>query len=227
LHGVVIHYEVFGRNNPLAVGPLDIATRGRTVVHEVGHFLGLRHIWGDGPLSIIFPDCSGNDGIDDTPTAGNNSQATGCDTSKNTCTDGNPDLPDMFENYMDYSREECQNVFTQGQVNLMRAMLATSRVDLPVFEEDSVPSSISYLIRQAFDFTVIPNPTMGKTDIVFSENSIFGKISINDLVGKTWITFDMNGNKKIPLNLNDLPQGVYTITVKSSEKFAAKKIVLN
>src|SRR3989338_7396146 len=62
--GVVIQYHCFGSNNPnvldVGAGPIDV--RGRTPVHEVGHYLGLRHIWGDG-------DCTAQDGIDDTPNA--------------------------------------------------------------------------------------------------------------------------------------------------------------
>lgn len=68
--GVVIDFRVFGSNNPNEVenpngsGTLDI--RGRTPIHEVGHYLGLRHIWGDGGL--FGPnDCAQSDGIDDTP----------------------------------------------------------------------------------------------------------------------------------------------------------------
>ncbi|MFN5911951.1 MAG: M43 family zinc metalloprotease, partial [Bacteroidota bacterium] len=68
---------------------------GRTCVHEVGHYLGLRHIWGDG-------DCSQEDGIDDTPNADSQSNQD-CDVTRNTCTDNiaGTDLPDMVENYMD------------------------------------------------------------------------------------------------------------------------------
>ena len=62
--GVVLQYQTVGANNP---NQIDIGnglqnTLGRTASHEVGHYLGLRHIWGDG-------DCTAEDGIDDTPNA--------------------------------------------------------------------------------------------------------------------------------------------------------------
>lgn len=132
--GVVIHYEVIGRNNPLASGQLSIADQGRTAVHEVGHFWGLRHIWGDsGNPFTGAPDCdiTQDDGFSDTPHAGNNSQISGCSFSKNTCSNAeSPDEPDMVENYMDYSTESCQNMFTQQQADLMRSMAVIGRPGL-------------------------------------------------------------------------------------------------
>lgn len=142
LSGVVIHYEVIGRNNPLAVGQLAIADQGRTCVHEVGHFWGLRHIWGDSGDFFGNPDCdiTQDDGFSDTPHMGNNSQATGCSFNKNTCTNGEfPDEPDMVENYMDYSTESCQNMFTQQQADLMRSMAVIGRPGLAkVIENDTL-----------------------------------------------------------------------------------------
>ena len=114
---------------------------GRTGTHEVGHYLGLRHIWGDG-------DCTMDDGIDDTPTAANNSQTQ--DPSNLMCTQAhgkdscpNDGLPDMVENYMDYYIESCQNMFTQEQVDLMRAMLEGPRADLV----ESTSSSVLICLR--------------------------------------------------------------------------------
>lgn len=132
--GVVIHYEVIGKNNPLATGQLNIADQGRTAVHEVGHYWGLRHIWGDsGSPFSPGPDCdiTKDDGFSDTPHAGNNSQSTGCSFGKNSCSNGeSPDEPDMVENYMDYSTERCQNMFTQQQADLMRSMAVIGRPGL-------------------------------------------------------------------------------------------------
>lgn len=222
LHGVVIHYEVFGRNNPRATGDLDLANKGRTTVHEVGHYLGLRHIWGDGPLSIIIPDCSVDDGIADTPNSGNNSQATGCDTTKNTCTEGNPDLPDMFENYMDYSREECQNVFTQGQVAIMRSTLATSRKELPYFP----PATGMTNVKNTLAMQLYPNPADGLLHLAFSEGESVLLIAVNDLVGKTWITMTPEKTNKLTLDLHMLPAGAYNVTAFTKNGSAMKKLMV-
>lgn len=138
--GVVLSYEVVGYQNPRAVGQLSIANRGRTAVHEVGHYLGLRHIWGDaGFFGSVDCDLTKDDGFDDTPHMGSNSQQTGCNFTKNTCTNGEtPDEPDMVENYMDYSTESCQNMFTQQQANLMRSMIVIGRPHLAhIIQEDT------------------------------------------------------------------------------------------
>ncbi|MBM3938853.1 MAG: hypothetical protein FJ333_09420, partial [Sphingomonadales bacterium] len=61
--GVVLHYKVVGRNNPRATGAIASSNKGRCAVHEVGHFLGLRHIWADDQYSVNK--CLVDDYIDD------------------------------------------------------------------------------------------------------------------------------------------------------------------
>ncbi|MEM7296953.1 MAG: zinc metalloprotease, partial [Bacteroidota bacterium] len=130
LDAVYVDYEYFG-NNPSAPA---FESRGRTLAHEIGHFLGLRHIWGDS-------NCSGDDFVEDTPTARfdhsgttspctypipDNLSTTAYDDG-NTCTDeDDPDLPDMFQNYMDYTDDICMNLFTLGQKDRMRIVLENS-----------------------------------------------------------------------------------------------------
>lgn len=137
LDGVVIHTPAFRRTGEhtasglLGGGDMTVPIRGRTVTHEVGHYLGLRHIWGDGLLSIFgLPDCDADDGVADTPNQGTNSQFA-CDEDQNTCEEAEgEDLPDMFENFMDYASEDCMNSFTQGQIAIMRGVLEQQRAGL-------------------------------------------------------------------------------------------------
>ncbi|MNK14924.1 Pregnancy-associated plasma protein-A [compost metagenome] len=90
---------------------------GRTASHEVGHFFGLRHIWGD------LGSCDATDYCDDTPAALMYNQG---------CPGGNFDsCPDnigidMIQNYMDYTNDACQNIFTLNQKDRMQAVLANS-----------------------------------------------------------------------------------------------------
>jgi len=58
-----------------------------------------------------------------------------CNLGANTCIEPKNDMPDMFENYMDYSTEACQNIFTRQQVFMMRKSITNYRLDLPIKTE--------------------------------------------------------------------------------------------
>jgi hypothetical protein len=112
--GVVCTYKGFGTTGT-AQPPFD---GGRTATHEVGHWLNLRHIWGD------TPDCSGGDRCVDTPNA--EGPNFGAPTFPHmTCNNG-PN-GDMFMNYMDYVDDAAMFMFTAGQVTRMNATLAGPR----------------------------------------------------------------------------------------------------
>ncbi|MCL4138790.1 UNVERIFIED_CONTAM: hypothetical protein GTU68_031736 [Idotea baltica] len=130
--GVVMGYQYFGTVGQ-ATAPFD---GGRTATHEVGHWLNLRHIWGDG-------DCSIDDFVTDTPTS--DAPNYGCANGHSSCSS-----TDMIENYMDYSDDDCMNLFTQGQKVRMRALF------------DTGGSKVSFLTSPACGAT--PPPTANCTD---------------------------------------------------------------
>ncbi len=107
--GVVIDDNAFGTTGT-AVAPFN---KGRTGTHEVGHWLNLRHIWGDATC--------GNDQVGDTPL--HNTANYGCPASghRSTCT-GTP--LEMTMNYMDYTDDACMYMFTAGQKARMLAVFA-------------------------------------------------------------------------------------------------------
>ena len=117
--GVVILNTAFGTQGT-AAAPFD---KGRTVTHEIGHYLNLSHIWGESRI----PNCVDTDFVDDTPNQ----------FGPNT---GKPSFPrrscsnslhgDMFMNYMDYVDDDAMFMFTQGQVVRMRATLDQERAEL-------------------------------------------------------------------------------------------------
>ncbi len=112
--GVVVSNAAFGTTGT-ASAPFD---RGRTLTHEVGHWLNLRHIWGD------TLDCSGGDRCPDTPNcAGPNYGSP--EFPSTSC--GNAPNGDMFMNYMDYVDDAAMFMFTAGQVARMNACLAGPR----------------------------------------------------------------------------------------------------
>ena len=104
--GVVIGYKYFGRTGNI-VAPFN---KGRTTTHEVGHWLNLRHVWGDGP-------CDVDDFVADTPPADKPNH--GCASGHSACGSIN-----MVQNFMDYTDDECMNLFTKGQAERMRVLFA-------------------------------------------------------------------------------------------------------
>ena len=112
--GVVILSSAFGTTGT-AAAPFDL---GRTATHEIGHWLNLRHIWGD------RTDCTGTDHVSDTPKAQMPNYGTpafphiSCENGPN---------GDMFMNYMDYVDDAGMFMFTPGQVTRMNATLAGPR----------------------------------------------------------------------------------------------------
>jgi hypothetical protein len=112
--GVIIDYKAFGSTD---YGSFNLETRfnkGRTTTHEVGHFLGLRHIWGDGNS------CSATDYVADTPAQ--IGETTGCPVHPIVeCTTAK-----MFQNYMDYTDDTCMNLFSIGQISRFIIVLTNS-----------------------------------------------------------------------------------------------------
>jgi len=113
--GVVVANTAFGSTG-IAQAPYDL---GRTLTHEIGHWLNLRHIWGDS-------NC-GNDLVDDTPT--HQEANYGCPNYPQESCNNGPD-GDLFMNYMDYTNDACMYMFTTGQRTRMTSALLNSRSSL-------------------------------------------------------------------------------------------------
>lgn len=130
--GIVVNYLAFGN-----IGDLySNFALGRTATHEVGHWLNLYHIWGDGS-------CGVDDGVNDTPVAG------GANYNGSPCTypggDSCPSSPgyDMFQNYMDYSDDVCMNLFTEGQKSRMRALFEPGMTRESLLSSDGCGGTIT------------------------------------------------------------------------------------
>jgi hypothetical protein len=113
--GVVILHSAFGTNGT-ATAPFNL---GRTATHEIGHWLNLRHIWGDDGNG-----CNGSDFVDDTPNQA--SENYGTPTFPHVTCNNGPN-GDMFMDYMDYVDDSAMFMFSAGQVNRIQACLDTDR----------------------------------------------------------------------------------------------------
>ncbi|MGB4846922.1 MAG: zinc-dependent metalloprotease [Saprospiraceae bacterium] len=229
--GVVIDYRVFGGNNPNTIDNPDgsgaIVVKGRTPVHEVGHYFGLRHIWGDG--GTFGPNaCDQSDGVDDTPYA-NTQSAFDCDTTKNTCaqieTFYNKDVPDLIENYMDYASEACMNMFTHGQVELMRNTLQGPRSGL------LMPISSTSTIDKSITFKISPNPANDHVHLDLNlDKSTSLTIRLINLNGEV---MEFISAKQYPMGFNQinietqkLTSGIYLVEIRTKEGVRTEKLVI-
>lgn len=219
LDGVVMDYIAMDTAGTIEEMGQTFRIRGHALTHEIGHYLGLRHIWGDGN-GVIFgtPDCTVDDGIDDTPNQGLPSQGS-CDTLANTCVDASNDLPDMIENFMDYSDERCLNSFTAQQVAVMHATLENCRMNILSSSEETTTSDLSV-------FDVYPNPSSGAI-VCKSEYREATQLEVYTILGKRIRTFEFQGTVQ-KIMLNDLDNGLYYIILKDSENrsIGIKKIIL-
>ena len=235
--GVVANYTTFGSSD-LASGsfapPYD---KGRTMTHEVGHFLGLRHIWGDNSTCPATNTANDKDFVADTPAA--NAANFGCPTGTNTCT-GNPGN-DMIENYMDYTDDTCMSVFTTGQkariVTVLngsprRSTLKSSVKDvaIPLFANDA-EVKIENLCTSSSATCTNTNPTSpAKTILLYNRgtsNLTSATLSYN-INGSTNYTHNWTGslapNKYAQITLaNSTSNGLLTVTVTTANGVADQR----
>lgn len=221
LDGIVSATNVFGTFN--VSGQFNM---GRTMVHEAGHWLGLKHIWGD--------TYCGDDLINDTPKQGN--FTAGCPNGfRSSCDNGT--MGDMYMNYMDYTNDACLNLFTQGQKERMRSMFNTggprnsfliSRgLNQPWTEAAPVviDNPTSENVRATASIKFYPNPAISEIAIDFenSQSWIGKRITILNMNGTSMIAATINA-KGQKINITGLRPGIYFIegengTHKVRERF--------
>ena len=190
--GVVISYKYFGRYGS-AQAPFN---KGRTATHEVGHWLNLRHIWGDGG-------CSYDDYVSDTPLAG--SEHYGCPSwPQSSCSS-----TDMYMNYMDYVDDACMNLFTNGQKARMRALFAAGGFRESLLNSNGcgggTPPTSGYCSTEGQDasYEWIANVTVGSLNNSTGENGGYADFTsqvMNAQQGQTYNVSLTPGFKSDPYN---------------------------
>jgi len=225
LDGVVIQSEYFGYGTAAAPNNL-----GRTTIHEVGHFFGMRHIWADDDGGSTGQ-CDSTDFVDDTPNQAAKSQSD-CNLTINSCSNeapywGSVDPEDMVENYMDYSADGCMALFTKGQKARMYSFLNTtpSRIALKTSTVGCSTVGIKDLYTHFADYIyVYPNPTSSELHINITQFTPADlKCEIYNVSGqlvKSIRQLDFQNT----VNLSDLTSGMYVVKIYNSEVNAIKKI---
>jgi hypothetical protein len=137
-YGIVMNYTYFGSNyTSYGVFPQisNYFDYGEICVHEIGHCLNLYHIWGDDAGA-----CTGTDNCPDTPNQADASSVCLVFPAFDACTPSGDGI--MFENYMDYTDDDCLNLFTQGQCARMSAVLAAPPYDALVTSNGCTPVTL-------------------------------------------------------------------------------------
>lgn len=235
--GVVIDFRFFGQFNEYNKDFFNSSPYyglGRTTVHEVGHYLGLRHTWGDYGYTFELPCEDFDDGIKDTPnTNGPYSEqiesGNVCGVNSNTCNVPYPgdgiDYPDMRENYMDYSTDACYGMFTKEQVNMMRYALTSKRNGIIKNREVVVPTAIHQ--HETFEASVHPNPANDVLNIRFQEiTNTDTRISVVNTLGQI-VTMDRisKGAKDGALSVKDLASGMYIIQMEQGGRSFTQRFI--
>ncbi|TDE45585.1 T9SS type A sorting domain-containing protein [Flavobacterium rhamnosiphilum] len=201
--GVVIGYAFFGSSDYFPGGTyLTDYDKGRTTSHEVGHWLGLRHIWGDDE------GCDVDDFCADTPNTGEANE--GCPIGVDSCPA--PGL-DMVENYMDYTNDACMNIFTVNQKTRMitvmnnsirRVSLKTSDALLPgvTFANDAMTMIVNLNINCSKSFSPVIKIT-NKGNSPLTQASIQYGIDNQNLQTYNW-TGNLANNESQDITLNSL-----------------------
>ncbi len=205
LDGIVIGLSAFGAGQ-------------KTLIHEAGHWMGLKHIWGD--------EYCGDDGVDDTPKQA--SYTVGCPTTTRvTC--GNGPLGDMYNNYMDFTNDGCMNLFTKGQKARMQAvfapgaarnsLLSSAGLDKPLIYESPLPEEDPRWLQ----VKMYPNPVTTTLYIDFSYDVRWlGKtIFISNLVGQSVNNVTIS-SKIQAIDVTNFKPGIYFLAAKNDQGVSMK-----
>jgi hypothetical protein len=232
--GVVVLYSSL----PGGAAPYGM---GRTATHEVGHWLNLRHIWGDA-------NC-GNDQVTDTPPAEGphysvnaSGPPSGCPTHPyhtNQCGAGTSPNGEMTMNYMDYTDDKCMYMFTTGQSQRMNATLNGTRVSLLTSATSNCSTSTNYPnppcvtsgVTETFNtsgaLNIFPNPSTGEVFLTYDLLNTM-ELKIYNAIGQAVLTRKITvPSRETKVDLNNNPDGIYLFEVKTPEGTITRKVVLN
>jgi hypothetical protein len=156
--GVFINYRSWGSSTCYTLPEYN---KGRSATHEIGHYLGLMHIWGDDngcsgddfrnltevqstcslPPGLFNPTGKGNtsEDIGDTPNQGG--ETTNCSVGEITDACATTTPGKMYQNFMDYSLDACLTMFTKKQVERMEWVLDHCRGSLKLSAGCQPPAS--------------------------------------------------------------------------------------
>lgn len=203
--GLYIDYRNFGKK--IGTNNRFEYSYGRTVTHEIGHWLGLIHTWGD--------DFCGNDYCEDTPPAENSNLTVVCREVFSNC--NGIRTKNMIENYMDYTIDSCMNTFTIDQKARTRAVFELSPLRKRLIQNvASLPESPT-LITKIYD-NPITNFLSGEILVAGVQKEI--KITVINQYGQeiTSNSFINRPSLKFSINVSNMANGLYYMKVTTDKE---------
>jgi Pregnancy-associated plasma protein-A/Secretion system C-terminal sorting domain len=211
--GCVVNCRAFGVSD----NNLQGRNKGRTLVHEVGHYFNLLHIFGSEST------CVDDDDVEDTPRqAGRNSFCPSFPAPQSCPNNGG----DMFMNYMDYPYDECVLMFTKGQKARMWATLEGFRRDLTLKSAVCDPFvGTNNVVEAHWSFS--PNPTASMLTIQMPDvwRNQLKIIQLTDITGRVLIKKVENTEGSV-LSVQDVPKGLYFLSLSVDNQIFTKKIIV-
>jgi hypothetical protein len=227
--GVFVSSRIFGCQNKYPNGyysPNNDYVEGDIAAHEIGHWLGLRHIWGDA-------NC-GNDYCNDTPPQqGSNEILCPQHPYKKGYCSGNT-TGEMFQNYMGYTQDACMCLFTADQKTRIITAMNNSpyRKLLGSHGLCSIGTAVSHLLdNNSLSFEVVPDNRTGEITTSFhaSEKGDY-VLEVKNLLGQVLYSEQLKnvmGAYSKQIHLSHLTNGLYLVSLSDTQIQSVKKIVLN
>lgn len=211
--GVIIDHRAFGSNTGTAIS--GIYKDGRTATHEIGHWLGLIHTWGD--------EVCGTDYCADTPPAERANRSRNCTELFSTC--NGVRTRNMIENYLDYSPDLCMNTFTNDQKKRVRATLqASPRRRRLVNSVAALPET------DALTVSVFGNPVNSDGVVITAQFQGRREVTLRlfDWQGRLLSTqrYDDQPGSQFRVGTAGLRAGMYLLQVQAGNEKAAQRLVV-
>lgn len=211
--GLVMDIRHFGSIGE--AGQSGIYGRGHSLTHEMGHFFGLKHIWGDG----LEPNCNDGDDIDDTPNASgpylncpSGAQAS-CGTK------------DMYQNFMDLTDDRCLAAFTKGQAARMQSVIAVYYPDLG---DDGSCKTYSHTFPDWYDELMWSHDRLSNRYTIYQTQGLMAqkRITVYSPDGKLILEDLWEDQLSYLLDLQTVAAGVYLVRIMLGTDSRVRKVVV-